>query len=110
MLGSDRLWGRMVLPDRADLQGLAVQLHRVGRQVLLAPVYQLRPADLEDQPALGSQAGRLRHAHRRSPADQRGLAGPVRLEGRLGPPDLEGRLRRTGQVDLVDPAQAGRIR
>jgi hypothetical protein len=52
-----RPWGRVVLPHRADLRGLAVQLRRVGRLALLGPENQLPPADLEDQPALADLAG-----------------------------------------------------
>jgi hypothetical protein len=105
----DHPWGRAVLPDRADLRGLAVQLRRVGPQAPLAPVHQLLPADPEDQSALAGLAGRIRHAHRPPPADQRGLAGLVRPEVRPARPDLEGRLRQPGQVGLVAPAQVGCI-
>jgi hypothetical protein len=93
--------GRVVLPHRADLRGLAVQLRRVDRLAPLAPVLPLLPVDLEDQPALAGRAGRLRHAHRPRPADQRGLAGLVRPEVRPARRDLEGQLRRPGQVVLV---------
>jgi hypothetical protein len=104
VLGADRPSVRVALLDRADPRGLAVQLRRVGRLALPALGHRLRPADLEDRPIPAGQGVQLRHAHRRRPADQRGLAGLVRLEARLDRRDPGGRLCPEGQVGLVGPA------